>query len=187
MLTTVALTPDIAPVPPVASSAGDRWYVVHTHVNCEAKAAYHLDRQDFKTYLPRYLKRRRHARKVDLVEAPLFPRYMFVAIDTAAQRWRSIKSTIGVANLICHGDAPVPVASSILDCLKQREGANGLIQLNQAAVFYPGDKIRVAGGVFSDALGLFEKMTDKERVAVLLDVLGRKVRVLMDLELVEPR
>lgn len=67
-----------------------RWYVVQTQVNGEARAAQNLMRQGFEIYLPRYLKRRRHARKIDLTAKPLFPRYMFVAVDVATQRWRSI-------------------------------------------------------------------------------------------------
>lgn len=67
-----------------------RWYVVQTQINAEAKAAEHLALQGFSLYLPRYLKRRSHARKVDTVARPLFPRYLFVAMDVAVQRWRSI-------------------------------------------------------------------------------------------------
>ena len=77
-----------------------RWYVAHTQPHAENKAAVHLGRQGFVTYLPRYLKRRRHARRVDVVSAPLFPRYLFVQIDTAVQRWRSIYSTFGVSQLV---------------------------------------------------------------------------------------
>jgi transcriptional antiterminator RfaH len=35
-------------------------------------------------------------------------------------------------------------------------------------------------GVFTACLGLYEKMTESERVAVLLELLGRKVRVVFD-------
>ncbi len=85
-----------------------------TQVNGEAKAAQNLIRQGFEIYLPRYLKRRRHARKIDFTAKPLFPRYMFVAIDVATQRWRSIQSTFGVSHLISNGDDPatVPAGSS---------------------------------------------------------------------------
>ena len=83
---------------------GARWYVVQTQVNGEAKAAENLRRQGYEAYLPRYLKRRRHARKVDFTAKPLFPRYMFVAIDMATQRWRSIQSTFGVSRLVTNGD-----------------------------------------------------------------------------------
>ena len=71
--------------------------------------------RDFATYLPRYLKKRRHARRVETVLAPLFPRYLFVAVDMATQRWRSISSTFGVTQLVCNGDDPAPIADDIID------------------------------------------------------------------------
>jgi hypothetical protein len=83
------------------TAAGPSWHVVETHPHAEAKAAAHLERQGYATYLPRYLRERRHARRVAIVPAPLFPRYLFVAIDMRTQRWRAIKSTIGVARLVC--------------------------------------------------------------------------------------
>ena len=82
-------------------AAEPSWYVVQTHPHAEAKAASHLERQGYSIYLPRYLKRRRHARRIEIVAAPLFPRYLFVAIDPLTQRWRSIQSTIGVARSAC--------------------------------------------------------------------------------------
>ena len=50
------------------------WYVVQTQANGEFRAAENLRRQGFDVYLPRYLKRLRHARKVDFTAKPLFPR-----------------------------------------------------------------------------------------------------------------
>ncbi len=94
-----------------AASAFSAWYVVHTHVHSEAKAAAHLARQGYLAYLPRYLKKRRHARRTDTVAAPLFPRYLFVAFNPQACRWRSIQSTVGVAHLVCNGDEPATVPS----------------------------------------------------------------------------
>jgi transcriptional antiterminator RfaH len=160
-----------------------RWYVVQSQPNAENKAIAHLERQGFTTYLPHYLKRRRHARRVDIVPAPLFPRYFFVAIDMTVQRWRSIYSTIGVAQLICNGDVPAAVSDEVVTTLKAREDAAGFIRL-EPRPFRPGDKIRILEGVFADCLGLYDGMTDRDRVTILLDLLGRKVRVLVDAEAV---
>jgi transcriptional antiterminator RfaH len=161
-----------------------RWYVAQTHPRAEAKAVSHLGRQGFPTYLPRYLKRRRHARRVETVAAPLFPSYLFVAVDIATQRWRSIRSTIGVMQLVCNGEEPAAISNSIIDDLKGRESELGFIQFDQRQRFRSGDKLRVIGGVFCDSLGLFEGITDNERVKILLDLLGRKVRVMLDAEFV---
>lgn len=163
---------------------GKRWYVVQSQPNAERKAVMHLERQGFTAYLPRLLKRRRHARRVEIVAAPLFPRYLFVAVDLSAQRWRSIFSTVGVSRLVCNGDAPTPIADQVISNLKSREDLEGYIRLDLRPNFQKGDKIRVLEGVFADCLGLYEGMRDSERVAILLDLLGRKVRVMVDLDAV---
>ena len=118
-----------------------RWFVAHTHPHAEAKATAHLNRQGFEIYFPRYLKRRRHARRVETVAAPLFPRYLFVAVDLSVQRWRSIYSTIGVTRLVCNGDDPTAVPDGIVEGLKSREDADGFIKLDFRPPFRAGDKI----------------------------------------------
>lgn len=160
--------------------AGMAWHVVQVHPHAEAKAQIHLVRQGFATYLPRYLKRRRHARRTETVPTPLYPSYLFASFDPAVQRWRSIHSTVGVARLVCNGDVPATIDEAIIRGLKGRESADGFIQLERRVQFAAGDKVRVREGVFCDCLGLFEGLSDRERVAILLDLLGRKVRVVLD-------
>ena len=156
-----------------------RWYVVQTHPHAEAKADSHLKRQEFETYFPRYLKRRRHARRIETVAAPLFPRYLFVAFDAAAQRWQCIRSTIGVATLVRSGDQPAEVPKAVIEALRDRE-VNGIVALDRRPRFAPGDRVRVVDGAFANCVAIFEGMSDSARVAVLLELLGRKVRVLLD-------
>jgi transcriptional antiterminator RfaH len=163
---------------------GARWYVVQTQANSETKAVENLGRQGYETYLPRYLKCRRHARKVDFVPKPLFPRYIFVAIDTATQRWRSIQSTFGVSHLVTNGNEPAMVPEGVVSALKAREDLKGFVKMDARPKFGTGDKVRVLAGAFMDSAGLFDGMTDRNRVAILLDMLGRKVRVLLDADLV---
>jgi transcriptional antiterminator RfaH len=157
-----------------------RWYVVQTHSHAEEKAASHLIRQGYSVYLPRYLKRRRHARRVETVSAPVFPRYLFVAVNRMTQRWRSIQSTIGVTSLVCNGEDPACVPEGVMSELRSREDEHGFVQFDIRPRFAPGDKIRVVDGVFETCLGLFEAQADRERAAILLDLLGRKVRVVLD-------
>jgi transcriptional antiterminator RfaH len=161
-----------------------RWYVVQTQVNGEAKAAENLRRQGYEIYLPRYLKRRRHARKVDFTAKALFPRYLFVAIDMATQRWRSVQSTVGVSRLVTNGDSPAVVPQGVVRALRAREDARGFVSMDAGPAFAPGDKVRVLAGAFMDNAGLFNGVADHDRVSILLDMLGRKVRVLLDADLV---
>jgi transcriptional antiterminator RfaH len=164
--------------------AGARWYVVQTQVNGELKAAHNLLRQGYDVYLPRYLKHRRHARKVDVTAKPLFPRYMFVAIDMATQRWRSIQSTFGVARLVSNGDDPATVPEGVIHALRAREDEKGYITMESKPAFAPGDRVRVLAGAFMECAGLFNGLADHDRVSILLDLLGRKVRVCLDADMV---
>ena len=157
-----------------------RWYVVQSQPNAEHKAIAHLERQGFATYLPRYLKRRRHARRVEILPAPLFPRYLFVTLDLTAQRWRSVFSTVGVARVICNGEFPASISEQVIAGLKARQDEHGFVRLDQRPSFRPGDKIRVMEGAFTDCLGLYEGLRDRHRVAILLDMLGRKVRITVE-------
>lgn len=161
-------------------TAGKQWYVVQSRPHSESKAVWHLNRQGFETYLPRYRRRRRHARRIEHVASPLFPRYLFVAVEMATQRWQVIHSTSGVARLVCSGDTPTAVACSIVNGLKSREDGDGFVQLARKPQFVPGQSVCILDGIFGARLGLFEGMADRERVAVLLELLGRKVRVVLD-------
>ncbi len=158
------------------------WYVVETHPHAEARAVTNLRRQGFETYMPCYRKRRSHARRIEIVAAPLFPRYLFVAIDIAAQRWRAIQSTFGVARLVSNGEFPSVLQEDIVEGLRRREDDHGLIELEKKFAFQRGDKVQILGGAFEACLGLFEEIADRDRAAVLLNFLGRNVRVVFDTE-----
>jgi transcriptional antiterminator RfaH len=164
--------------------AESTWHVVQVHLHAETKARFHLSRQGFETYLPLYLKRRRHARRTETIAAPLYPSYLFVRFNPSTHRWRSIHSTIGVARMVCNGDVPATLDQAIIENLKSRENAQGFIQLERRPKFALHDKVRVCDGVFADCLGLVEGLGDRDRVVILLNMLGRKVRVLLDEELV---
>ena len=154
-----------------------RWYVAHTQPNAEPRALANLLRQGFEAWLPRYRGRRRHAGRVDDIAKPLFPRYVFVAMDIDTQRWRAIQSTFGVSHLVCSGDRPAAVPEGVVEAIRAREDDRGWIRLGTAATLSPGAPVRVLDGAFADRHGLLEAADDEARVTVLLDLLGRQFSV----------
>jgi transcriptional antiterminator RfaH len=74
------------------------------------------------------------------------------------------------------------VPDEVVGSLKSRENASGFVAFDQRPKFKVGDKIRVLEGAFYDCLGIYDGMSDRERVEILLDLLGRKVRVLLSAE-----
>ena len=159
------------------------WYVVHTQCRKEALAATHLGNQGYETYLPRFRKRRRHARKIEDVLTPLFPRYLFVRIDTEHQRWRPINGTMGVCYLLCDGDHPLAVPAGLVETIKDGEQEDGAVAMDPKR-YDKGQKLRVVQGPFADLTGLFQDMADDKRIVVLLNLLGRQVRTRLPFEAV---
>ena len=161
------------------------WYVVYTHPHAEAQALENLKRQGYVAYLPRYRKWRRHARRREAVAAPLFPGYLFVRMDLSCARWRSINGTFGVNHLVCHGDVPAVVPQAVVDNLQAQEDERGLLPLASLIVLDRGARLRIVDGAFAERIGVYERMPADGRVILLLDLLGREVKVEVPIDAVE--
>lgn len=153
------------------------WYVAQTHAKSEFKALEHILRQGFTAYLPRYMKRRRHARRTDWVPSPLFPNYLFVQLDLAHDRWRAIQSTIGVSRLIGSGNRLQALPDGIVEEIRDHEDNRGFVPTPETDRLKKGQRVKVTQGAFIDQIGLFDCATDDERIIILLDLLGRKSKV----------
>ena len=159
-----------------------RWYAVQCLSNREFYAASHLQHQDFEVFLPRRLKARRHARKVDTVVVPFFPGYLFVQLDLTRDRWRSVNGTYGVASLVMHGDAPARVPNGVVEALSESCDERGVIRWQPDLT--PGQPVRILTGAFTDLVGELDRMNADGRVRVLLNLLGGWVPTLLSRECV---
>lgn len=73
----------------------------------------------------------------------------------------------------------------VIDAIRGREDELGFVRLIPQPRFATGDKICVNEGALYGCCGLYEGMGSRERVAVLLDLLGRKVRAVIDADFIE--
>jgi transcriptional antiterminator RfaH len=158
-----------------ALADNERWFLVHTLPKGERKAEWHLGAQGFRTYLPQIQKTIRHARQLRTVEAPLFPRYLFIVLDLGRDRWLSVRSTVGVSRLFTHQDGrPIPVPIGIVEALIRQSDGN-LTRLDGGLI--KGQRVRILSGPFADFAGTLERLDDAGRVQVLLEMMGTAVPV----------
>ncbi len=156
-------------------SRSREWVAVNTHARKEGTAIANLARQEFETYCPMLRRRVRHARRTRDVLRPLFPGYLFVAIDPEATRWRRIASTVGVRRLVIFGDEPALLPDDFVHGLRMREVDGAIVR--PATDYKIGQPVRMAGGAFDGLVATIIDMDEKDRLVVLLDLLSRKVKV----------
>ena len=153
------------------------WVVASTHPQKEPIAITNLERQGFESYCPMIRKRTRHARRVRDVLRPLFPGYVFIRLDPAYKAWRPVLSTIGIRKVIQFGDQMGVLPVGLVEKLKARE-ENGAISLAGAGERYrPGELVRLVGGPLEGLVATVLAACENERLLLLLQILGRGVRV----------
>jgi transcription antitermination factor NusG len=179
----VTASPDLASAP-IPLVDGERWYVVHTLPFREAGAVMQLGSQGFRVFMPRQAKTIRHARRLMTISAPFFPRYMFVALDLARDRWRSVNGTFGVASLLTASDRPIAVPVGVVEGLAAQCGADGNLRLAETLTI--GQRTQILHGPFANLIGELVRIDGGGRVQVLLGLLGGDVRVGIDRQVLMP-
>lgn len=170
-----------------ANRRNRQWFAIRVKTGREAYARGQYERQGYSVYLPEALQRCSHAGRVKWEVRPFFPGYLFLHLAPEEQRWTSINSTYGAIRAVCFGSLYPPVPDEVVDALKARHGSDGLISLQRSrweAPFQHGQKVRVLSGVMSDIEGVFQCMKGRDRVVLLMHLLGRQSRVEFPLDLV---
>ncbi len=168
----------------MAETTGKHWYLVYTKPRQERAARTHLVRQHYETYLPFMRQTRRQRGRRIVQAAPMFPRYLFVHLDQSHDNWAPIRSTVGVVSLVRFGQQPARVPDDFIAHLRSREDEQG-VQMIVTEDLSPGSRVRVAEGALMGYEGVFLARTGQERVAVLLEIMGKTARTVLDVGLLE--
>jgi transcriptional antiterminator RfaH len=91
-------------------------------------------------------------------------------------QWWNARWSPGVVRIVLAGNVPARVDDKIIAELHARE-RGGVVQLPEAPGMKVGDRVRVLGGPFAGHLGLYAGMKPRERIEVLLQLLGGACRV----------
>lgn len=150
------------------------WSVVQTKSNAAGIVCTNLTRQGFDYYNPKVKERIKLKQGLTWRTVQMFSNYVFVEIF---DRWRAVKSTTGVCQLLMsESEKPAIVPDNFIATLKAREDKDGLIILNKSK-FAMSQRVQIKSGPFAYESGLFDGARDRDRVFVLLSLLGSKRRV----------
>lgn len=143
-----------------------RWVVAQTQPLCEQRATRHIVRQGGDVFAPYFYDRWGKTVR-------LFPGYLFVHILGTAS-WLS--NTMGVLRVLAMGSKACEVSPALIDGYAVLADSEGVVIL-PGNYFNPGQRVRIIEGPFENQIGIVEGMDAQQRVAILLQMLGRESRV----------
>lgn len=146
------------------------WYLVFTKPNHENIATLNLQRQGFHTYLPLLQQHKRRRNVYQIITEPMFPRYLFINLNTEFIDLSKVRSTRGCVSLVRFGALPVKVPNELVEKLQLEESTRFIKNKEATPEFKPGDKIQVIDGVFANYEGIVDIKKSQQRVTLLLTI-----------------
>ncbi len=150
------------------------WYLIYTKPRQEYRAQENLKQQGFEVYLPLHQSERLLRGKLRVIEEPLFKRYVFVRFNSHNSPWHTIRSTLGVSELVRTGGQPAKVPPALIQALMQQA-------VTTQAMFERGDQLRITSGPFHDLQAVFEMQDGEQRAIVLIELLNKIQKITVNL------
>ena len=156
------------------------WFALQVRAYREMAVADHLLGKGYEWFLPQYKCKKRWSDRVKIVDAPLFPGYLFCRFNP--QNRLPILTTPGVFQIVgCQG-SPIAVDEAEIAAI-QTLVASGL--QNQPWPFLAvGDRVRIESGPLRDLEGILVKFKGEHRLVLSVTLLQRSVAVEIDSTLV---
>jgi transcriptional antiterminator RfaH len=163
-----------------SAGSGPEWFALQVRAKHEKIVAAHLSGRDYEWFLPLYMRRRAWSDRIKVVEAPLFPGYIFCRLDL--QNRLPILTTPGVIRIVGYNRSPVSIEVSEISAI-QTLVASGLP--DQPWPFIAaGDKVRITRGPLRGVEGILIAFKGSHRLILSVTLLQRSVAVEVDSALV---
>jgi hypothetical protein len=154
-----------------AISDGDDWLVLQSKRHRERAVQQNLVREGVPAYLPLLRQWPRPAVGSDV--GPMFPGYVFC--QPAPAQLGALARLAGAIRLVTFGDGPARVGPEVVAYLRSRAGADGVIAIEPVVA---GREVTITDGPLRGLAAVVERrLTARQRVLVLLDLLHRRTRV----------
>ena len=152
------------------------WYLVHTKPRQEKCALENLQWQGYECYFPVMPAEKLRLGKINIVQQPLFPRYLFIRLGQGPsdQSWTPIRSTKGVSMLVTFGNTPAKVDDALIALLRGYEES---VQAELDCLFKTGDRVRITSGAFAHIEGIYHMTDGDQRVMVLIELMSKPVKI----------
>lgn len=161
---------------------GYPWYAIRVRSRHERPVSDSLKGKGLDTFLPLCKSRRRWSDRVQEVELPLFPGYVFSRFDVAQRL--PVLITPGVVNIIGLGKIPVPVEDWEMQSLIR------VVQSGVHCQLWPflmvGQRVLIEEGPLRSVEGRLVQIKDENKLILSITLLQRSVAVTVDRSWIRP-
>jgi transcriptional antiterminator RfaH len=164
-------------IEPRSNSPARCWHAVFCKPQQDERAEVNLLNQGYEIFRPKTrVRRTRNGRRRVVLES-MFPRYLFARLSQSGEDWAPIRSTRGAIGLVRLGLETPIVPTPVIDALRQRCDADGIINLAGTIDYQPNDPVEIIDGPCAGYRALFQSRSSEERVIVLLKLLQHERKV----------
>jgi transcription antitermination factor NusG len=158
------------------------WFALIAKPRHEKSASRILNNKGLESFLPLYQARRQWTDRVQSVDLPLFPGYVFCRFEY--ERRLAVLTTPGVNSIIGFDNTPAPVPDDEIARI-QAIVASGLVS-QPWPYTRVGEPIRIDRGALAGMEGILLREKDSLRVVVTVEMLRRSVAVEIDRDMIRP-
>ncbi len=149
------------------------WFALLTKSNFEKTVYAGVIKKKIPAFLP--VMRRKSLRKDRrlMIEAPLFPGYIFVQSTVFPADQLTILKTAGAVRLLGNQSGPIAVPDTQIESLKILTSSDIDLVTGASVQIKKGDPVLIIDGPLAGLRGEFIRYRGKDRVVVRIDLLGR--------------
>ena len=151
------------------------WIVARNKPNQDKIALINLERQNFEFFQPTFKTMSRRQNKFKEIIKPVFPGYIFIAINLEENNWHTINNTRGISRILVFGNEIPLIRCELIKELQHRFSLNN--DPKTADQFKIGMNAEITNGPFSKLIGKIDEIDTDQRIWMLLDILGNQTRV----------
>ncbi|EIM64214.1 UpxY family transcription antiterminator [Desulfobacter postgatei] len=161
------------------------WFALLTRSNFEQTVYSRICKKQIEAFLPSTRKPSKRKDRKLMIEAPLFPGYVFVKSSMAPVDQLPILKTLGAVRLLGNSAGPIPVPHRQIESLKLLTSVTQNLVTGSIIELKKGDPVIILEGPMAGLKGEFFEHKGKGRVIIKIDLLGRYAGVEVDSDKVE--
>lgn len=152
------------------------WFALQVKYHHEKMVALALRSKGYNEFLPLFRSRHRTGGRVQYVDLPLFPTYVFCQFDPLKRL--PILMTPGVFSIVGTDRSPLPVNEQELSAV--RAMVNSTLHYEPSPYLHVGNRAFVEEGPLRGAEGILQRVKNQDRLVISMTILQRSVAVEID-------